>query len=237
MKKIYFAAALALAATASMSAKELTFYLGNDKSTKIEPGKETTISCLEVLMEDESGVSGMLNPELHMEGDSDGLVTATAECVSGQDIQLCIGITCRAGQKVTINEPIEAGKLNNMLFEYSFIYPPLKREDIPVVTTNFTAAYDDDASSKVQFTLVMSAGGNGAVSVIGIDSDFRPVAGGIDYNFNGAANVAIYDLAGKKVLGASLSGSGVLSTSELPAGVYVYAVNGCVNKSGKIALK
>ena len=61
--------------------------------------------------------------------------------------------------------------------------------------------------------------------------------GGIEYSFEGTADVALYDLSGKKVLGAALSGQGTLSTAGLPAGIYVYAVNGCVSKSGKIAIK
>lgn len=234
MKKIYFAAALALAATASMSAKELTFYL--NQTEKVEPGKEITVSCLEKRMETEEGIMGMLDPHLYIMGDVAGQVTATAECTSGQEIQFCLGGQCKSAATVTVTDNIKAGEMNNMRFEYIFTYPPVKFEDIPTVTTNISASYVGDESTLVSFTIVMDKGEN-AVSVIGIDNDFRPVNGGIEYSFEGTADVALYDLSGKKVLGAALSGQGTLSTAGLPAGIYVYAVNGCVSKSGKIAIK
>ena len=234
MKKIYFAAALALAATASMSAKELTFYL--NQTEKVEPGKEITVNCLEKIMETEEGIMGLLDPHLYIMGDVAGQVTATVECTSGQEIQFCLGGQCKSGKSVTVSDNLEAGKMTNTLFEYMFLGSPLKYEDIPVVTANVSANYVGDESTLVSFTITLDKGEN-AVSVIGIDNDFRPVNGGIEYSFEGTADVALYDLSGKKVLGAALSGQGTLSTAGLPAGIYVYAVNGCVSKSGKIAIK
>lgn len=235
MKKIYLTAALALAATASMSAKELSFYL--NETEKIEPGKEITVSCLEVMASSEQGISGLLDPHLFIMGDEAGKVTATAECTSGQQIQFCLGSQCKSDYTVTVTDDIKAGKMNNMRYEYTFMYPPIKHEDIPVVTSNISASYIGDESTRIAITLVMNADNYGAVSFIGIDNDFRPVNGGIEYNFEGTANVAIHDLKGNKVLASELNGQGTLSTAHLPAGIYVYAINGCVNKSGKIAIR
>ena len=52
-----------------------------------------------------------------------------------------------------------------------------------------------------------------------------------------ASAIAIYDLAGRKVIDANVDGAGSISTADLQNGVYVYSVKGGVNKSGKILVK
>lgn len=231
MKKIYLAAAIASLAASSVSAADLKFYMGD---TEITPGSE--VKFTEVEMEDYGGgvAEYRMDPQIYILSNTSGNVTVTANCTSGQNIQLCCGGQCAIGKNVTKNASITANKKLGTEFECIF-YTPTYGETLPFdITTTLSASMTGD--DKVEFVIVMNPKDN-AVSMIGVDRDFRFNGSAIEYNVPGKATVELYDLSGRRMLAAEAEGTGAISTASLPAGIYTYSVSGAVRKSGKIAIR
>ena len=102
--------------------------------------------------------------------------------------------------------------------------------------TVVTAQYAFAPASKKTFTVIFNSD-NAAVEGIESESAIRIANGEIIYHVEKASAIAIYDLAGRKVIDANVDGAGSISTADLQNGVYVYSVKGGVNKSGKILVK
>ena len=92
---------------------------------------------------------------------------------------------------------------------------------------------DDKANTTKTFTIVVNPS-SGTATIVADDAAFRAVSGGIQYTVGAPTAAALYSITGKKVLSANINGNGTLSTANLPAGIYIYTLNG---KSGKIVLK
>ena len=73
--------------------------------------------------------------------------------------------------------------------------------------------------------------------MIAKDADLLFENGMLVYHLDGAATITLYDLQGRAVLSVDAEGNGSVSTSNLPAGIYAYGVEGCVKKNGKIYVK
>ena len=69
------------------------------------------------------------------------------------------------------------------------------------------------------------------------DNEITSVQGGIKYNLTGASEVNLYDMTGHRVLGTTVSGSGIIPTVQLPAGIYVYSVEGTSRRTGKLFVR
>ncbi|MBD5274179.1 MAG: T9SS type A sorting domain-containing protein [Bacteroides sp.] len=231
MKKLYAIAAMALLSAASISAKEFTFYQGDNK---IENGSEFKFG--EAELEDwGDGYAGLTyDPHLFLEADFTGSANITANCTSGQFIQLCAGGQCMRDKKVVkTNIPMSPGSKLNLQFEYVNDDYELGTE-FPVVVTEISAVDTTDPKVSASFTIVMDGKEAGVSTVIANDNAFLPVEGGVEYSFDAPTQVAIYSLAGEAMIETSLNGNGTLSTANLPAGIYVYKAGA---KSGKIYLR
>lgn len=228
MKKLYLLLAGLLIASFAQ-ARDIKFYLGD---TEIAPNSTVYFNdvektpmgkMLQVTMEPKIFVSPSL---------ATSAMTVTAECTSGQSIQLCAGGQCEKGTSVTkTGVKVGTNEKLNIMFDYSGRQLPT--DPIPEVTAVITA---EDHGVKVSFTIVM--GENvGGVSDVESALSFKPAAGGIEYSLPGACRVSLYNLLGMKALETSIDGSGFLSTSSLPAGLYIYTLEGAAAKSGKIRVK
>lgn len=207
-------------------ATELKFQMGGKDITP-----NTTVTFNEV--ETDFG-EYLMDPKLFIVSDIDASnVSITADCTTGQKIQLCAGGECERGTKVSkTGVSMKANTPLNMLFECMGYYDT--EDEIPTnVTTEFTAQYAYNDSSIVKFILVMNSK-EGSVSLISVDNNLYVENGAIVYNVEEASTLALYNLGGEKVLEAVVSGEGSLSTSALQPGVYAYTLG---NKSGKLYVK
>lgn len=230
MKKLYLTLAAALIGTASMAARELTFYLGN---TPIANEETVTFKDIETVPIGGGATLVTMAPQLYLHSDIKMTqLIISAKCVSGQSISLCVNNSCENDVEIEKEKvTIQANEKMDLQFEYIDNLP--SGQQIPQVVTDFMAMESGRENTKKTFTLIMNPT-NGVASVIAGNDQFRAVSGGIEYSFDAPTAVAIYSITGQKTISTQLNGNGTLSTSELPAGVYVYTLNG---KSGKIYIR
>ena len=228
MKKLYITLAAALLGVASMQARELAFYMGEEK---IATGEEVKFNEIEKEVIP-GGFEVTMAPELYLWSDFlSNTIQITAKCTSGQEIQMCAGGDCMKGKEVVKkNIEIKANSKLDLKFDYM---AEIEGETIPEVVTEFEAYDTNYTNTKVSFTLVMNSE-SGALTVIKNNASFRAVAGGIEYSLDAPAAVELYSITGRKVLSAHLEGNGTLSTASLPKGIYVYTLG---DKSGKLYIR
>lgn len=225
MKKIYLTAAAALCGLASQ-AIELSFWIGNQKIT---PGE--TVEFNEVSVKDYATYKEVtMKPDLRVSSDIyTSSLKVTATCVSGQSIQMCAGGLCKGGETITKeNVTVQTGQKLSLGFDYVGELDP--GEEIPRVTTMFEAEDTTEPGSKTGFVLVMGPQGASLVRVEAV-SGLSAVAGGLAYEVEGSARLAVYNAAGVSVGSAVVSGSGVVS---LPSGTYIAVLGG---KASKITVR
>ncbi len=231
MKKLYITLAAALLGVASLQARELTFYIGDEK---IPVGEEISYNEIEKEAIGGGAFEVMIAPKLYLGSDYlSNKIQITADCTSGQTIQMCAGGKCeRAAKVVKTDVKIEANAKLPLEFEYAAEIEA--DEVIPEIITEFEA-FDTryEATTKVSFTLVMNSE-SGSLTVIKNNQAFRAIAGGIEYSLDAPAAVELYSITGRKVLSAHIDGSGVLSTTSLPKGIYIYTLG---DKSGKLYIR
>lgn len=228
MKKIYLLAAAALFTAAPLSARMLTFYNG---TTPIENGATVTSNEIDITpLGDNREI--YFEPQLFLTTDIfTNTVQITAKCISGQSIQLCAGGNCESGTEVVKNKvTIQTDQMLSLQYDYTAILPAA--ETIPVVVTEISAVDTKYPEVTANFTIIMDAS-SGVTELFANDAAFKAVAGGIEYDFATSAKVELFNINGEKVINTLLEGSGVLSTSHLPNGIYAYKAGA---KSGKLYL-
>lgn len=231
MKKLYFTLAAALLGVASLQARELTFYNGDEK---IASGEEVTFNEVEKEAIGGGAFEVKIAPKLFLGSDfTSNKIQITAKCTSGQKIQMCAGGACNMGETVVKND-IKVDANSKLPLEFEYLGELEADEVLPEIVTEFEA-FDTryEASTKVSFTLVMNSE-SGSLTVIKNNQAFRAVAGGIEYSLDAPAAVELYSITGLKVLSAHLDGSGILSTASLPKGIYIYTLG---DKSGKLYIR
>lgn len=220
---------LAAAAALSAQAVTLTFTVNGQKVT---PGSTV---YFEDYVADDLGDGYWyieMNPNVKLTSDFfTNKVSVTAECTSGQAIQMCAGGACVKSESVTkSNLTLRKDTPLDLMFEY--LNEEYEGATVPDVITKFTAINDNDAP--VEFTLVMGPSAAGIESVAADKSAIKVVRGAIAYNFPQPAAFTLYSITGQQVMSATLNGQGTLTTSHLPAGIYVFTAGA---KSGKIIVK
>ena len=98
-----------------------------------------------------------------------------------------------------------------------------------------TAQYAGDPSSLIKLEIVFDT--NSGITSVAVDNDFHAVQGGIRYNLTGTSEVHLYDMTGRRVVTAKVSGRGTIPTATLPAGIYVYSVEGNTRRTGKLFVR
>ncbi len=222
MKKILLLLAAA-AVYCSAGAVELSFWLGNQKIT---PGQTVQFNDIKVDTYD-SWKEVYMSPKIYLSSDAYlENVKVTADCTSGQTIQMCCGGNCTPGVTVTKkNLTISGGSKLDLEFDY-INYDMDLDETIPTIVTVFEAVVEDDESIKAQFVLEMNKQ-SAALSKIELNNGVKAVAGGLTYNAAETAALSIYSITGMTVFNANVSGEG---TVKLPRGLYVYSFGGCTGK-------
>lgn len=221
MKKFYlFAAALLVAGAAN--ADSMNFYMGD---TEIANGE--TVSFTEMTdYPDMRGHYVTFDPKMTLLTDFTGAVNVTAECTSGQSIQMCAGGACEFDKTITkTNVPVEAGKNLPLLFEYMDAVATL--EGLEVVT-NLSAVKVGDNGVATSCVVVFRYDESGIAS-ISTDNVLSFNNGNIAYSVSTAAALSIYSVSGSRVVNATVSGTGNLDTTLAP-GIYVYNMAGRTGK-------
>lgn len=220
---------LSAAAALTAQAVTLTFSVNGQKVT---PG--STVYFADYSAEEyETGVWDIeMAPEVSIESDFfTNKVTVTAQCTSGDAIQMCAGGTCEKGETV-VKENLTLRKGSPLDLQFEYLNGEYEGATVPDVTTKFTAVNGTDAP--VEFTLVMGPSAAGIESVAVSKPAVKVVRGGISYNCPKAAAFALYSITGQQVMSGTLSGQGIVSTASLPAGIYIFTAG---TVSGKIVVK
>ncbi|MDE5568679.1 MAG: hypothetical protein K2J12_09600 [Muribaculaceae bacterium] len=213
----------------SADAIQLTFYIGDQKVT---PGQTVIFNNIEVTEYPEDEYKEvMMDPKLSIMSDfysSD--IKITADCTSGQIIQVCANGVCRSNQKVVLDKvKLQNGKKVDLGFEYRADLD--LDEAIPTVVTAIEAEDVTESGSKVQFIIEMSEK-SASVTAVEISDELQPVEGGIAYKVSGeVAPLRITSIVGINVFSANVNGEGIIA---LPKGLYVYTFG---NRSGKIYIR
>lgn len=225
MKKFLLLIA-ALSAFCTANAIELTFWLGNKKIAANE-----TVKFTDVKVDTYEGYKEVtMKPQLYLSADiysSD--IKITANCTSGQLIQMCAGGTCRGGVTVTKEEVVVQ---TNQKLDLGFdcITEVDLDQAIPTVVTVIEAEDVTESGSKKQFIIEMS-GNSASISSLEKSDDIKPVAGGLAYNTETATALTVTNITGRNVFSSTVSGAGYVA---LPKGLYIYSFGG---RTGKIYIR
>lgn len=227
MKNFLLTAAALIAAAGMNAATGIQMYMGE---SPVAPG---TYVCNDIVIDPDDGV--IIDPKLSVVSAEDVFdVTITAECTSGQKIQMCCGGQCEIAPKVVKSGlELEAGVAMKLDFEYKD-YDIFKEEDVPEkITTNITVELDGEQDL---YTIVMNDKGSG-IAVVAQDKNVYATPDGLVYNVSGNCDVTVYDINGHKVLDTVVKGAGTLYFGDLGKGIYLYRINGSANVSGKVMVK
>ena len=227
MKKLYLTLLGALL-TFGASARELTFYMGD---TPIANGATVHSHALE--MEDYGDFKEIkMDPDLYISSDiftSDVQIKVT--CLTGQAVQLCAGGNCMKGSEITkTNVKISTGQ--KLPLQYDYVAELDADEPIPTVTSLIEAVDTKYPETAKSFTITLTdvAG----VTVVENKTAFTLTPAGIVYNLDSAQHFTMYNITGLCVYNSELLGTGIVPTSNLAKGVYVYRAG---KHTGKFIVK
>lgn len=231
MKKNLLLGIAILGLCSSLSAQTLTFYNGNEP---VAPGGTVNFSDYEPF-EYNGMVEAYLDPKISIMKDSEGPVTIKA--TSNYEVQLCIGGQCEAATEVVKdNLQFDANTLADLLLECSVFFASGEPIVIPDINVLIEAWYSNDPSKVTSMTLHM--GGEAGLSSVETDTNVVYAENGlIRYNVTAPVKIDVYNTSGSKLLNRVVSGSGALSLSSLPSGLYIYRAEGAASASGKILVK
>lgn len=230
MKKLLLLSALTLSLAAQ--ARQLTFYVGE---TALKPGDKYVFT--DITKEPAgAGFDVVMAPELYLHSDIvTSNVNITAECVSGQSVQMCAGGDCMSGTTIK-KTGVRVGTDEKLPLEFEYMTYTNDLSSLPVVTTNFTAVDPKYPNTQVTLTVEMNPGaGVGSVTISA--TELTMVDGGLNYNVSGPSTLALIDITGRTVLRRDINGEGFISTAGLARGLYIYRIAGRSSLSGKIQLR
>lgn len=211
----------------SANARQLTFYNGE---TPVENGASITFNDVQVTPAG-ANKEVMIAPELSLGTDTYSSQISLVCKSDGESVQMCAGGACEQGKTIKKTLKINGGKTVPLQFEYMATLP--KDAAVPKIVCTFEAQDGTYADTKITMTVVLN-GENGGIEAIVNGYELYSDAEGVHYNVEGARQLALYGITGMKVLQRTVSGSGVIATGEIPAGIYVYTLG---NKSGKIIVR
>ncbi len=216
--------------TSAVMMADINLYMGSQELT---PGQKYWYN--EMNVSDEGNyVDVKIDPSMSIKADKLTFdVQVTAECTSGQQIQMCCGSECVMGEKV-VKSGIKLSADNAMPLDFEFAGEFDSANDIPKgITTDFTVEELGVESSKKTYTLILNDA-DGSVEVIERDSDVMVIGDALSYNLSEPTRIAIYSLDGSRIIDRTVNGAGSIDLSSLGKGIYVYRLSGASNISGKI---
>lgn len=235
MKKTLLLAVLAAGATMGLNAQTLAFQYEGEN---LENGASIVYKGYS---EETLGLEGFIriecNPEIHIVSTTDALVTVNVK--SNLEVGLCAGGDCIKGTDLTKNQvSLTANKPLDLQFDY--LYNDYEYDggsiDIPAIDAVITAWYNEDPNNVIVLNVRM--GGFAGVDSVISGTDAIKVAGrNLNYDLAKESTISLYSLSGKTLMNKTVAGTGSINLGNLPAGVYVYRVNGGTPKAGKFVIK
>lgn len=227
MKKLYFAAAMLLAAGAA-SADSLVFVNGD---TPLENGSNLELKLETEYYEETQDYDVKCEPKLYLQPDyKTGQIVVKAVCTTGQEIQLCFGglnpgepAGCMDGVELTQYCPeasVEAGTKMNLMFHFT----QSEVTTIPEkVVTLFSAEDQSNPAASSTITVTMTGDGSG-IEVVETGKHVAVANGNLAYVTDAPTALNVYAVNGTRVLAATVNGAGTLSTAALAPGLYIYTM-------------
>ncbi|MCD8237340.1 MAG: T9SS type A sorting domain-containing protein [Prevotellaceae bacterium] len=257
MKKLYFlltamllTVTTAFAQTLGVTVNGVPMENGKDYTLKIENIKTVVPGAFEIHVY-------AMEPEILVSTSSAQTVTVTAEDLDKIEetakgiAQICFGgncepLTSKNGFTVTKEAAMEANTSLDTQTHINFgsviimdgtvfdgVPPTLPIERRIKITAKA-------GNEELSFVLTLVHDPENVLSVNGISTDnaVNATAEGISYNLSASGVLDIYSANGAAVMHKTVEGNGMISLSDLPAGVYVYSLkaNG-KNYTGKVAVK
>lgn len=171
-----------------------------------------------------------IDPELSVISTEDTEAIITAQCTSGQKIQMCAGGLCTTETTVKKTVELKANTALELQFEYldmSLANPA----DMPKNITTVITVEDIKAQS---YTIVLNADGSGIAAVVDSDRNVAYANGELIYNVSKSDTLTLCDTNGRMVFDATVSGNGSISLANLAKGIYIYRLG---HYAGKILVK
>lgn len=238
MKKIFtllFAFAAAFAAQAQI---EVT----TEDGKAVANGETVTIHAEEMdwggglIMVEASPMAPYITNKSGAEGELE--VTVSTSMVDYPHFSLCFGGNCTALGGTTVTKTLTVA---NDQKEGLQLHATFTSKEYKTVNANVSLKFNGVEVSNFKMQFIYNDASAGIDNVSGDAAAVKPVAGGLAYNFASPATrtVSFFAADGRRASATNVSGSGVLSTANLNAGIYLYNVTeaGKVTAKGKIIVK
>lgn len=227
MKKFLLVVFSALLSYSAMSAKELTFYYGNQTVAANATVEFSTYESFDWGTQTEI----FFEPKIYISKDTAEPVTIKTS--ANYPVQVCIGGQCEAAEEI-LKEGLQfaANTKTDLLLDCSIFFDKNQEIDIPAIVVEIEAWYTSEPNNITKMTLEMGK----TAAVYDIVSDHNTVAvvnKTLNYNVDGASNITVFNLSGQSVTSHKVQGAGSISLDSLPTGIYMYRVDGAVRSTGK----
>lgn len=171
------------------------------------------------------------DPELVLTAQKAGNYTVTATASEGQIVQFCgIDGQCKIlNPTVSKSAHLAAQQSIDLQLDIKDGYEKLANEVSMDVTIT-------DGSETLKFTVIFTNDElqGGINSVEANSGAFRFSGRTLNFSLDNPANFTLYNISGRQMMSRALSGTGSVSLSAIPAGVYVYR---CGTTTGKVIIK
>lgn len=232
MKKILLSAMLLAAASMTMQAKEITFLV---KGEPVSNGATVDWSSYQTYPSANNQTEVFIEPKIFVQTDVDANVNIRS--LANYPVQVCIGGQCEADEEILKTDlPFKANEAQNLLLDCSIFFDEGEEIMLPPIEVQLEAWFADDPSTVYSLNVNMgSAAGIEAIALQG--NKVKVIGRSLDYNVDGATSLSVYSLSGKTVISRNVVGNGSISLGNLPAGVYMYRLNGKKPVAGKFIVK
>lgn len=222
------------ALAASMAANaELNLYMG---SQELVASQQYWFNDMTV--NDEGNYVEMkIDPKLSVRADKLTFdVQVTAECTSGQQIQMCCGGACEKNTKVVKSGlKVDANGSLNLDFEFTGEFD--NASQIPEgITTDITIEELGVPESKKTYTLILNDK-QGGMEIVAADNNVTFSGKTLNYNVSGPSSLTICACDGSAALSTEINGNGSVDLSNMQRGIYIYRIAGSADAAGKVYIK
>ena len=233
MKKLLLVSLSILSAFSALSAKELKFSVGENA---VANGGVYEFSGYTVYSYTSTQDEVFIDPEVYLVSDVTGDVSI--KTTANYPVQVCIGGQCTADEIIEKNNlPFSANKKENLLLDCSVYVNKGDEIVLPAIEVLVEAWYSNDPATVYSFTLKMGDVNAGVNDIVKDKNAVKVVGKTLSYNLNAASLVSLYNLAGSAVGSFKVNGSGSLNLESLPAGIYLYRIEGAARETGKFIIR
>lgn len=231
MKKLLLIALSVLSGFTAISAKELTFYVGDRTVANGETVEYAQYDTYPM----GSKTEVFIDPMVYIS--KDVATSVSLKTTSNYPIQVCIGGQCEAAESIVKNNlSFDANKKENLLLDCSIMFAADEEIVLPAIDVLIEAWFTDDPANVTSFTLKMGDVA-GITNVAAAKNRISVLNRVLNYNVEGTSNIVIFNLAGSPVYSQKVTGAGSLSLESLPVGIYLFRADGDAHATGKFIVR